>query len=62
VAIEAGDAVQGLALGAESPDEAAALAAEMKKLLKAYLALSVDPPGARPSGEDPRFPHPEDRR
>jgi AcrR family transcriptional regulator len=62
VAIEAGDAVQGLALGAESPDEAAALAAEMKKLLKAYLALSVDPPGARPSGEDPRSPHPEDRR
>jgi len=54
VAIEAGDALQSLAFAAPSPAEAAALTAEMKKLLEAYLASYVE---SRRAADPPRM-HP----
>jgi len=47
VAIEAGDALQKLVLGAASPAEAEAVSAEMKTLLRAYLAEHLDAPARR---------------
>ncbi len=42
VAVEAAAAVESLALRAGSASEAGALASEMKRLLKAYLALHIE--------------------
>lgn len=64
VAIEAADAIQRLVLDAPTPDEASALAEEMKRLLKAYLAVYVEEPGAhaaRPPAAHPAPKPTEDR-
>ncbi|MBW2315286.1 MAG: TetR/AcrR family transcriptional regulator [Deltaproteobacteria bacterium] len=55
VVIQAGDAVQHLVLGAGTETEAAAMATEMKKLLRAYLALYLEASSSEPSlaGDSP---------
>ncbi len=56
IAVEAAAAVEAYALRAESAEERAACAAEMKRLLEAYLALHIEGPAVAPVPSEPLAP------